>query len=41
METNDLKKVLGILLVVVAVVTLSFSVFSKAEKEHKRTSTLF
>ena len=34
MEINDLKKVLAILLVVVAVVTLSFSVFSKAEKEH-------
>jgi serine protease Do len=41
METNDLKKVLGVLLVVAAVVTLSFSVFSKAEKQHKKTTTYF
>ena len=41
METNDFKKILGILIVVVAVVSLSLSVFSKAEKEHRRPTTYF
>jgi serine protease Do len=41
MKTNDLKKVLGILLIVLAIVSISFSVFSKVEKDNKRTTTYF
>ena len=42
MKTNDFKKILGVLIIVIAVVSISFSVFSKVEKEQKKnTSTYF